>query len=117
MGSGCENGGKSHGGGEKKLVLMREGLKYFYMAERYWKMVHTTKKLFSGLFSEWELLELADEMLKDPFRTYWMEDDKVSWKKIVEMKKIGGIRTERRATLLNVIVLTGIGMMKCKKEK
>jgi hypothetical protein len=33
------------------------------------------------------------------------------------MKKSGRIRTERRGTLLNVIVLTGIGMMKCKKKK
>ncbi len=33
------------------------------------------------------------------------------------MKKSGGKRTERKGTLLNVIVLTGIGMMKCKKEK
>jgi hypothetical protein len=33
------------------------------------------------------------------------------------MKKGGGIRMERRGTLLNMIVLTGIGIMKCKKEK
>jgi hypothetical protein len=32
-------------------------------------------------------------------------------------KKSGGISRERRGTLLNVIMLTGIGMMKCKKEK
>jgi hypothetical protein len=33
------------------------------------------------------------------------------------MKLSSGIRMERRGILLNVIVLTGIGMMKCKKEK
>jgi hypothetical protein len=33
------------------------------------------------------------------------------------MKKCGRIRTERRGILLNVIMLTGIGIMKCKKEK
>ncbi len=32
-------------------------------------------------------------------------------------EKSGGIRTEKWGTLLNVIVLTGIGIMKCKKEK
>jgi hypothetical protein len=53
-----------HGGGEKKMlplytsskgkkrlfsksVWMREGLEYFYTAERNWKKAFTTKKLFS----------------------------------------------------------------------
>jgi hypothetical protein len=35
------------------------------------------KKLFSRLRSEWEHWEPADEMLKDPDRFHWMEDDKV----------------------------------------
>ncbi len=52
-----------HGGGEKKLRLLftsskgkkrlfgksmwtREGLEYFYMAERNWKKVYTTKNTF-----------------------------------------------------------------------
>jgi hypothetical protein len=81
-----------HGGGEKKLcllftsvkskkrlfrksVLMREGLEYFYTAERNWKVY--TKKTFSRLCSEWEHWEPADKKLKDPVRSHWMEDDKV----------------------------------------
>jgi hypothetical protein len=52
-----------HGGGEKKLPLLftshkgtkrlfgksvwtREGLEYFYMAERNWKKVYMTKNIF-----------------------------------------------------------------------
>jgi hypothetical protein len=40
---------------------------------------------------EWEHWELADEKLKDPVRTHWMED--ISWKKKVkkvEMKRVVG---------------------------
>jgi hypothetical protein len=72
-----------HGSGEKKMRLLftssegrkrlfgksvwtRKGLEYFYMAERNWKKVYTTKKLLSRLFSEWEHWEPADEKLKDP---------------------------------------------------
>jgi hypothetical protein len=83
-----------HGGGEKKLnplftsgkgknrffgksVWTKEGLEYFYMAERNWKKVYTTKNLFSRLCSEWENWEPAHEKLKDPVRIHWMKDDKV----------------------------------------
>jgi hypothetical protein len=38
---------------------------------------YTPKKLFSRLCSEWEHGEPADEKLKDPIKTHWMEDDKV----------------------------------------
>jgi hypothetical protein len=78
-----------HGGGGKKLppqltsgkgkkrlfgksVWTREGLEYFYTAEKNWKKVYTMKKLFSKLCSEWEHCKLADEKLKDPVRTHWM---------------------------------------------
>jgi hypothetical protein len=44
------------GKGKKRLfgksVWMREGLEYFYTAERNWKKVYTTKKLISRLCSE-----------------------------------------------------------------
>ncbi len=55
----------------------RDRLEYFYTAERDWKKVYTTKKLISRLCSEWEHWEPADEKLKDPDRTHWMEDDEV----------------------------------------
>ncbi len=38
---------------------------------------YTRQKLFSRLCSEWEHWEPADEKVKDPVRTHWMEDDKV----------------------------------------
>ncbi len=81
-----------HGSGEKKLhrlftsgkgkkrlfgksVWTREGLKYFYTAEMNQKKVYMTKKLFSGLCSEWEHWKPVDEKSKHPVRTHWMEDD------------------------------------------
>ncbi len=54
--------------------------------------------------------------MKDPVRSHWMENDKID-KLEEEGGDDGGIRMERRGTLLNVIMLTGIGMMKCMKEK
>ncbi len=83
-----------HGGGVKKLrplftsgkgkkrlfgnsVWTREGLEYFYKAERNRKKVYATKKSFHRLCSEWEQWEPADEKLKDPVRTHWMEDGEV----------------------------------------
>ncbi len=48
-----------------------------YTAESNWKKVYTSKKLFSRLCSEWEHCEPADEKLKGPVRTHWMENNKV----------------------------------------
>ncbi len=59
-----------------KSVWTREGLEYFYMEERYWKKVYTTK-YNPRLCSEWEHWEPTDEKLKDPVRTHWMEDDEI----------------------------------------
>jgi hypothetical protein len=72
-----------HGGGEKKVPplftsgkgkkrmfgkSMRtwEGLEYFYLAEKNWKEVYTTKTLYSRLCTEWEHCELVDTKFKDP---------------------------------------------------
>jgi hypothetical protein len=80
-------GANPHGGGENKMRLLfasgkgekrlfgksvwtRDGLEYSFTAESNWKKVYT-------LCSEWEHWEPADEKLKDPFRTHWMEDDEV----------------------------------------
>ncbi len=38
---------------------------------------YTQQQLFSILCSEWEHWEPADEKLKNPVRTHWMEDDEV----------------------------------------
>jgi hypothetical protein len=112
------------GKGEKKLfgksMWTKERLEYFYMAEMNSKKIYTT--FFSRLCSEWEHWEPADEKLKDPVRTHWMEGDEVD--KLEEWTTNEGgdekewwDKNKRRGTLMNVIVLTGIGMMKCKKEK
>ena len=48
----------TRGKGKKRVfgesVWTREGLEYFYMAEKHWKMVYTTKSIFSKFATEWE---------------------------------------------------------------
>jgi len=69
------------GKGKKRVfgenVWTREGLEYFYTAEKNWKVVYTTRSMFSKLATEWEHWEPEDKTWKDPIRTHWLGDDEI----------------------------------------
>ena len=58
-------------------VWTREGLEYFYTTEKNWKVVYTTRSMFSKLATEWEHWEPEDKTWKDPIRTYWLDDGEI----------------------------------------
>ena len=47
-------------------VWTRDGLEYFYMALKNWKVVYTTRSMFSKLATKWEHWEPQDKTWKDP---------------------------------------------------
>jgi hypothetical protein len=53
---------------------MRERLDYFYMAEKNWKKVYTTRGIFSRFDTEWEHWQPMDDKMKDMVRTHWLDD-------------------------------------------
>jgi hypothetical protein len=107
------------GKGKKRVfgesIWTREGLEYFYTAEKNWKVVYTTKSMFSKYATEWEHWEPEDKTLKDPIQTYWLEDEEIddmekSGRKKGVKRRNGGIKMEKMGTLRRTKTFNGIGM-------
>jgi hypothetical protein len=81
------------GKGKKRVfgesVWTREGLEYFYTTEKHWKMVYTTKSIFSKFATEWEHWEPEDKTLKNTIRTHWLHDEEIYEIKKKRAKKGG----------------------------
>ncbi len=52
----------------------KEGLEFYYTAEKNWREVYNSKEQFSVLINGWENWEPKDKSKKDVLRTYWMKD-------------------------------------------
>ena len=58
---------------DKQFIMLQN----FYTAEKNWKVVYTTRSMFSKLATEWEHWEPEDKTWKDPIRTHWLGDDEI----------------------------------------
>ena len=54
-----------------KTVWSKDGLNYYYTAEKNWKKVYNDKDEFSDLCNKWEQWEPEDKSRKNPIRTNW----------------------------------------------
>jgi hypothetical protein len=54
-----------------RTVWSKEGLNYYYTAEKNWKKVYNDKDEFSDLCNKWEQWEPEDKSRKNPIRTNW----------------------------------------------
>jgi hypothetical protein len=57
-----------------RTVWSKEGLNYYYTAEKNWKNVYNDKDKFSDLCNKWEQWEPEDKSRKNPVRTYWRDE-------------------------------------------
>ena len=57
-----------------KTVWSKDGLNYYYTAEKNWKKVYNDKDEFSELCNKWEQWEPDDKSRKNPVRTYWRDE-------------------------------------------
>jgi hypothetical protein len=57
-----------------RTVWSKEGLNYYYTAEKNWKKVYSDKDEFSELCNKWEQWEPDDKSRKNPVRTYWRDE-------------------------------------------
>ena len=57
-----------------RTVWSKEGLNYYYTAEKNWKKVYNDKDEFSDLCNKWEQWEPDDKSRKNPVRTYWRDE-------------------------------------------
>ena len=56
-----------------KTVWGKNGLNFYYTAEKNWKAVYTNKDEFSEVCNKWEQWEPEQKSRKDPVRTFWRE--------------------------------------------
>ena len=56
-----------------KTVWDKNGLNFYYTAEKNWKAVYTNKDEFSEVCNKWEQWEPEQKSRKDPVRTFWRE--------------------------------------------
>ena len=56
-----------------KTVWDKNGLNFYYTAEKNWKAVYTNKDEFLEVCNKWEQWEPEQKSRKDPVRTFWRE--------------------------------------------
>ena len=58
-----------------RTVWSKDGLNYYYTAEKNWKKVYNDKDEFSDLCNKWEQWEPQDKSRKNPIRTNWRKNE------------------------------------------
>ena len=58
-----------------RTVWSKDGLNYYYTAEKNWKKVYNDKDEFSDLCNKWEQWEPQDKSQKNPIRTNWRKNE------------------------------------------
>jgi hypothetical protein len=56
-------------------VWNKEGLNFYYTAEKNWKKVYSDRDELSNLCNKWEQWEPEDKSRKNPVRTYWRNNE------------------------------------------